>query len=227
MQIDISYPDFVDNKQCSSNLGDLLHACISRKLSLQMSLGPTDVTLSVVPLSPTGRILSLTGRWRSSLLAGEHRQAGALVLAPFVFAIEKMCLPHGSLFTLGRANRSVADFLMRNLFHAACRHEQMTFHSSATQGDPATAKGSRDLARTYLWIAKANLKEKIFERSNAAELILACAHLPLFKFTNPLLEAGATDCRRVAEHIEGPRLPREQKLAFKHIRERVLTFYRT
>ena len=227
MQIDISYARFFEHKQHSPNVDEVVHECIARKVSLLVSLGPAGVVLSVHASRPTGTTLSLAGRWRSPLLASDYQSAGALVFAPFVFLIEQLSLPHGTLFTLGRSNRSVADFVMRNLFYAACRREKMAFHAAAAPADAETSKGSRDLARTYLWIAKANLKDKVFSRGNAPELILACAHLPLFEFSSALMEAGAAEVRHMAARNEGQCPQREQKRAFMQLRERVLDFYRT
>ena len=227
MQTELSYKQFFELKPRSPQVTDLLRDCIVRQTSLRLRLGLTQVTLSVDQVPPLGRAPTLIGRWRSPLLESEHYSVGALILAPFVFFIEELCLPHNSLFTLGRNDRSVADLFMRNVFYAACQREQMCFLKATADTNTHTTKGSRDLTKTYLWIAKVHLKNKVFDRNNAPELILACAHLPLMEFDNPLIDVGATSLRLISAHTETTNRQNAQKLAFQQVRERILNSYQS
>lgn len=227
MQTELSYARFFAPKERSPQVVDVVHECVARKSSLHLKLSRAGVTLSVDSSDPQDRLLTLSGRWRSAVLEGEHRSAGALVLVPFVFLIEELCLPHTSLFTLGRGGRWVSDFFMRNFFYAACRQEKMLFHTVPAAPSDAITKGSHDLARTYLWIAKANLKAKVFDRGNAPELILADTHLPLMAYSNPLMDAGAAALRHTAAQAVAADPQRAQKRACLQVRERLVATYRT
>lgn len=198
MQFHLSYARFFEPKQHFPEVDEVLHHCVVRKSSLRLNLDPTGVSLSIPGPEQARKALSLAGRWRSPLLEGAYHGTPALLLVPFVLLIEELCLPSGNLYTLGRGDQSVADLFMRNLFFAACRSEPMTFRTAADSADAAVTDASRELTQTYLQIARACLKDSVFERSNAPELIVACAHLPVLKFSSPLLEAGAAELRRVS-----------------------------
>jgi hypothetical protein len=197
MQFHLSYARFFAAKEHFPEVDEVLHHCVARKYCLRLSLDAAGVSLSASGAEQARPVLSLTGRWRSPLLEGAH-QGSALLLVPFILLIEELSLPAGSLYTLGRRDQSVADLFMRNFFYAACRSERMTFRTVAESANAAVTDGSRELTQTYLQIARACLKDSVFERGNAPELIVACAHLPVLKFSNPLLEAGAAELRRVS-----------------------------
>lgn len=226
MQIHLTYASFFEAKQDCPKVEDLLYYCIAHKLSLRVNLCPAGVLLSAPHTGQTHRVLSLTGRWRSTLLEGAYDSA-ALMLVPFILLIEDLFLPPGSLYTLGRGNRSVADLFMRNFFFAACRCEQMTIHTAAVGSNAAVFKGSHGLTWTYLQIVRAYLKDNVFDRSNAPELIVACAHLPLLRFSNPLIEAGAADLRRVSAQASRPDRLSEQRFAYAEPPERMPGTWRT
>jgi hypothetical protein len=226
MLVELSYPRFFDAKHRTLALEELLHECVPRRLAVRMRLAPERVLISGERPDPATAGLILRGNWRSPLLGGaQPRSTGSVLLAPFVLQIQELWLSHRTLFTFGRSDRSVADFFMRNLFYGACRREHMSIASGDSILDGNTSHGSRELAETYQWIAKASLKEKLFDRRNASELILACAHVPIFEFGNALLEAGLREYRAVAASSQVAQQQVERKTAFREIRESILTLY--
>ena len=227
MQTEFSYKQFFELQSCSPQVTNLLRDCIVLQTSLRLRLGLAQVTLSVDQDPPLGRAPTLIGCWRSYLLESEHYSVEAQILAPFVFLIEELCLPHNSLISLGRNDRLMADLFMQNVFYAACRREQMFFLKATTDTSTRKTEGSRYLAKIYHWIAKAHFKNKIFDRNNAPELILACAHLPLMEFGNPLMDIGAKNLRLKSAQTETANQLCSQKLAFQQARERILNVYQS
>lgn len=225
MQIELSYPRFFEPKRASPDVDKVLYDCIAHELPLCLNLGASGVALSAPCAEHNHNTLSLTGRWRSPLLESAYSSAGALVLVPFIFLIEHLCLPPRILYTFGRADRSVADFFMRNLFFAACRRERMDFHTPAGNSNAAVTQNCRELARRYLWIAKAYLKDEALSRSHPSELIVASAHLPLLKFSNPLMETGAADLRQVFAEASRNGGVSRQKSAFLQARKKMMAAY--
>jgi hypothetical protein len=225
MRIELSYARLFEPKKQSPEVDAVLSYCISHHLGLSLTLGPVGVMLASESVE-AGRLgVLMSGRWRSPYLEGDIDTTGALLLIPFVFCIERLSLQPGTLFTLGAGNRTVADLFMRNIFFAACRHEKIHLHVAASNSHSAVSKGSKDLMRTYLWLAKACLKEKIFDRDNALELVVANAHLPLFEFTNKLVEAGATELRLISSLYEGKGKQFENKRKFMQARRRMLSIF--
>jgi hypothetical protein len=226
MQKHLSHKRFFEPKRLSPGVDAVLLACLKHRLALQVDLEPDGVTLSAVPGGPPQSAFSIRGLWRSPRLEGELSSVGVLLLAPFVFWIEQLKLSHTQLFTIGRADRSVADAVMRNYFHAACRGERMVFSSQPLSPDPGTAKASRQLLRTYKWIVKANLADDIFNAANTDELILASAHLPLPAFSTPLLADGAQTLLHLSAAHQATAPRDAQKQAFRQLREELLAHYR-
>lgn len=226
MKVELEYSSFFKPKQHAPELDALLQYCVASKLSLRLSLNPTFAVVSAHSIERVDNALSVTGRWRSPLLEADYQSPGTLLLAPFIFLIEGLEFPHGSLYSLGRSNRSIADFFMRNYFYSACRKQRINFSAVCKPSHDAVAKASRDLTRTYLWIVKSYLRDGVFERSNASELILASGHLELLEFSTPLVASGAADFRRIA--AQGATLDHysEQKRAFITARKRMLETYK-
>lgn len=226
MRHELSFARFFEPKQHSPSVDETLRECLSRRATLEVRLGPSSVEVWVDESADDEPML-LTGQWRSPLLEIPASHTGALVLAPLVFRVEQMRLPHGCLLTMGRADRSVADFCMRNVFYAACRGDSIGFRVAAQQ--PTTddrVRASRDLARTYLRIARGFLNDPILDRANAPELGLACAHVALLEFDSPVMESGAREFRAVSSRLESTHRLLEQQRTFRRVREGVLALYR-
>ena len=227
MKTQLSYPQFYEPMMHAPQVGELLARCISEKAALHLSLEPDKLEFSVAsPSRPAVVGPILAGRWRSPLIRGEHQITGALLMAPLLFLIEDLWLPHTSLFTLGRKGKTVANFAMLNIFYAACRREQIVFDDTPAARRSSVAPRARELARVYANVVNAHLNDERLSGDNRLEKILASAHLPVVAYSNPLLEAGAVELRRVAALAYESPVQEAQEDVFKRTRERVLTAYR-
>jgi hypothetical protein len=213
----------MEPKRLSPGFNDVLQRCLSTRGTMVLRVETGGII--VESDSTDSAAVALTGRWRSPLLAGAHSSAAALLLLPFVFLIDGIRLPHDQICTLGRDDRTVADFFMRNLFYAACRNEPFTLLGHPTGVQPTITKTARDLARTFGWIAKALLKDDVFDSPNAPEYILASAHLPLTAFSTPLLRAGAAVLQRAAAENNAQAGGRRTLPELTQLREQILKLY--
>lgn len=213
----------MEPKRLLAGMDDLLHKCVRSRSTLSLQLLPDQVVVGVGPNQTVG--LTLSGRWRSPALNGNPEGARALLLLPFVFQVEALHLRHDQIYSLGRGDRTLADFFMRNVFHAACRGAPFAAEALPGNADPAVAKSAHDLRRTYRWISKALMKNPLLENADFAELILAAAHVPLPGLGSPLMQASAAALRRCTATLE-TRLVAERPLAqLMQLRAKVLKLY--
>jgi hypothetical protein len=219
--VSLGFQRLMEPKRLSPGFDTLLQRCISTRGGISLHLRAGEVVVDVTSGPPTG--IAVSGRWRSSSLQGTPEGAGALLLLPFVFLIEGLQLRHDQIYTLGRADRTLADFFMRNLFYAACRGAPFSLRTLDDSAASGELKAARDLARSYGWISKALLKDPLLDRPNAPELILASAHMPLAGMGTPLLQAGAMALRRcAAAEAESGALPLSELM---QLRAQVLKLY--
>lgn len=222
MLIDIPYTIFFDQNSKSSSFDAALLECINEECTLRFSLGQNIVRVQAEQEDTPKGGIELNGRWRSQILASATHSSGTLMLAPFFFWIEEMCIPHSMIYTMGKPHRSISDFFMRNLFFAAGRNDIVNFKDSPlTKG--TTLEGSRQLARRYTWIFKSLYKDPVFGDANVLEMLLANVHLPLFEFENMLLENGAVEYRSKVAQTEGMSRMSDQKERAMLIRKKVMS----
>lgn len=226
MTIKLKNVDFFKPLENSPEISQLLAFIVTHKLALGIKIGSNDVTLSSEHNEKLNDGICLVGRWRSPLLASNSLNSNALLLIPFVFLIEELYFPRNEIFTFGLSKRTVADLFMRNLFYAAVRRERITFQVATQPKTDTVTNASRNIIEVYQWIAKSYLKDEIFERKNLPELILASAHLPLVRPSNPLLERGLIDLRNIAESNDGYDSEADQKEAFLFVRQQMLELYK-
>jgi hypothetical protein len=219
VKTELTYQAFFGPKQQVTSIDAVLGSCLAQKRSLRVSLLTNSVEIAAVDHNHGS--ICVHGKWRSPVLATRQPGAKALLVAPFAFLIQEIRFPPGTLYTLGRRDRTVADFCMRNYFFAAARKSRMEFQRSDCGNDGQVAKGSRDLAQTYSWIVKTYLKDDLFGNENAIELLLAAAHIPLTRLSNPLLEAGVEEFRLAATQSSQLKL-RERKAALLSTRSRLM-----
>jgi hypothetical protein len=215
----IGQPNLLSPLREVSALKDILALTLSRRGALALRIRGNSLAVeSEVAENPVSGI-ALTGRWRSPLLRGMPRCAEALLLFPYFFRIDGIHLSHDQLFTLGRDDRALADVFMRNLFFAACRGAEFDIRSHSEPIEGLRAGVSRDLTRCYGWIMKSTLKEPMLGGPNAAELVLASAHVPLTDFDSPIVRAGVATMRRAAVLGQS----RQGQIAM--LRERAMSLY--
>lgn len=213
----------MEPKRLLASFDGLLQKCFRSRGTLLLQLLPDEVVVDVGRSQTTG--LALSGRWRSPALKGTPEGAGALLLLPFVFHVEALHLRHDQIYTLGRGDRTLADFFMRNLFYAACRGAPFTLEALPGSAAPAVVKAGRDLSRTYGWISKALLKDLLLDRTDFAELILANAHAPLPGVGSPLMQAGAAALRRCTAAQEARDAAERPLVELAQLRAKVLKLY--
>lgn len=218
--VKLGFQRLMEPKRLSPGFEALLQECVAARGAISLHLQAGEVAIGAPPAPPSGIMIS--GRWRSPSLQGTPDGTGALLLLPFAFLIEGLQLRHDQIYTLGRADRTLADFFMRNLFYAACRRAPFSLKSLDGSAAPGALKAGRDLARTYGWVAKALLKDPLLERPNAPELIMASAHLPLPGMGTPLLQAGAEALRRCEVPSKGAEWPTSDLM---QLRTQVLRLY--
>jgi hypothetical protein len=226
MKIEISYVRFFEPLEKSPEVLEILAHAVRQKLPLKLSIHETGVLLCTGHVKELNKGIKVAGRWRSQVLAGYSPSVGAHLVLPFVFLINELHFSPEMLFTFGRPTRSVADLFMRNYFYSSCRGEQIFVQAETGKTDATVTKASRDLSRTYLWIVKAFIKDKILERSNVSELILASAHLPTVHFTSPLLGSGVKNFHPSSDSMEYCQSASELKNAFLHARTGMLLTYK-
>lgn len=195
---DISAQRLLEPRWQESEVKSLLADCFEHRAALGLwLLGDGRVRLSGEPT--TAADVTLTGTWRSPALARLPRGTGAMLLLPLVMRVHALVLPRKCLYSLGSGDQSLADVFLRNFFYAVTRGEPVRIHR-ADQTLPAAAEQcSRDLARHYVWLMQSQFQDSVFHKPNAAELILANAHLRLFTHSSALLERGAEEWRQAAE----------------------------
>lgn len=224
LTIDLSAQRLFEPRQQLPGVDGLLSDCFARQAALALRLVDGSVQLSTA--QPATAAITLTGRWRSPALASSPQGAGALLLLPFLFEVHSLVLPPGSLYTLGRGDRPLADLFLRNYFYAACRGEPVRVVQAGAALPDAAEKCSRQLARNYLWLMRSQVPEPVFSRPNAAELILANAHLALFEHVSALLDQGADEWRQAAGQAAGDLAGGDSRLqAFRQSRAKMLTAY--
>jgi hypothetical protein len=186
-----------------SDVKSLLADCFEHESALGLwLLDDGRVRLSTEP--PTAAGVTLTGTWRSPALARPPKGTGAMLLLPLVMMVRALVLPRKCLYSLGRGDQSLADVLLRNFFYAVTRGEPVRILQADQTLPDAAEQCSRDLARHYVRLMQSQLQDPVFHRPNAAELILANAHLRLFTHSSALLERGAQEWRHaVAEQGTG------------------------
>src|SRR4051812_2352938 len=101
MNVELSYPQFYELMMHVPQVRDLLGCCISERATLRLSLESDKVSFSLGP-SPRPEMIGplLIGRWRSPLLKSGNEFARARLMAPLLFLIEELWLPHKTLYTL-------------------------------------------------------------------------------------------------------------------------------
>lgn len=226
MTIKMEHVRFFSSLENSPQISQLLAFVATHKMAVGIKFESTGVTLCSVNDEKLNAAICLAGHWRSQLFYGSALNSNALFLAPFIFLIEEMYFSRRVFFTFGHPKRTVADLFMRNYFHAAVRREQVTLQLTTQPKTDAITKASRNITDVYRWIAKAYLKDEIFERKNISELLLASAHLPLIRPSNPLLENGLIDLRNIAESKVGYDTEPDQKEAFMSMRKQMLEHYK-
>lgn len=207
-------------------LDALLHRCLSTRGSLKLQLRQCEAVISAELSKVPRTAVALAGRWRSPTLEEADLSASVRLLAPFLVRIDGIDLPHHQIYTLGRDGRTVADFFMRNIFYAACRRTPFAPLLRRANDASTVPPASRDLMRTYGWIAKATLKDSVFQRADASELILAEAHAPLGIFESPLLQAGAAALRTHGARRAALSQTRCSVAAAMRLRDEALALYK-
>lgn len=179
-------------------LRPLVAAGLARRAGLQLALDDAGATLRLPPPGETPVVLS--GWWRSPLLAGDWSGPPALVVAPFLFAIDGLQFPPGSLASFAGSG-SAADFLMHNLLLAALRGHAFRFVERPRTGPERAA--SLALRLSYLASARRYFSDELLRGPDACELLLAHAHVPLALAASPLLATGAEAFRRQVALVAG------------------------
>jgi hypothetical protein len=189
-QVTLSIENFFAPKSASREVAMLLRQCIAVGLALDVAVAAGGVRLASV-LATDADACRVQGQWRSKYLRSAPATTGALLLAPLLFWITNVRFPPSAITTLGGDSRTVADLVMRLYYVAALRRQAFQFIDETPPPIASTIEVSRELARTYLQIAKANIQDDLLRTSGAMEHVLAEAHLPLAGLTHPVLRSGA------------------------------------
>lgn len=193
----ISHPSFFDARQKWGGFSDFLTTAVAAGRAVRITLLPEDVLLEAVGNVSTA--IQLEGRWQTPGCQGLVLNEAAVKIAlPFLFASTRITLPPEQVMSFGQSYRSIADFVMRNLFIASCRNAPLTLAQETLPDD--IRRGAEQLQRQYFYIVKAAFKEPEFESRRAnevMELFLANAYLPVLDFENPVL-ARSGHCLRNA-----------------------------
>jgi hypothetical protein len=207
MDFQIDYGVFFSPKSRLDDIASLLERALGTKGSIGFTLGDKAVSLQVREgAAPAG--VQVAGQWATNGLGRAVESMGAKILSPFLFRVRRVELPHHCVFTTGRADRSIADMFLRNLFLAALAGRSVLYRRDAEPWSGDVGKRSRELGQRYLW------------------LIVAAAHLPLLRFDSDMLELGMEEIRDGVEASmpdeDGPAALKSEFLA---LREGLLELY--
>ena len=225
MDFQIDYGVFFSPKSRLDDIASLLERALGTKGSIGFTLGDKAVSLQVREgAAPAG--VQVAGQWATNGLGRAVESMGAKILSPFLFRVRRVELPHHCVFTTGRADRSIADMFLRNLFLAALAGRSVLYRRDAEPWSGDVGKRSRELGQRYLWLIRSGLPEPVFLRRNAIELLVAAAHLPLLRFDSDMLELGMEEIRDGVEASmpdeDGPAALKSEFLA---LREGLLELY--
>jgi hypothetical protein len=198
--ITLTPEQFLGAKSAVRQVDALMRRCIAEGLTLDVTLGARSVCMTAIAAARNIEACRVEGRWRSAHIGHSPSITGTLLLAPLLFWIERMRFAPVALTMLGRDTRSIADLVMRLYYIAALRRQTFRFIDPGTDG--GVRRLSRDLARTYLWLARANIDDEVLRASNAMERVLAEVHLPEITFTHPLLRAGSVDIQTAIDDTD-------------------------
>jgi len=198
--ITLTAEQFLGAKGAVHQVDALMRCCMAEGLALDVTLGARSVCMTAVAAARNIEACRVEGRWRSAHIGHTPATTGALLLAPLLFWIERMRFAPVALTILGRDTRTIADLVMRLYYIAALRRQTFRFIDPGTDG--GIRRVSRELARTYLWLARANIEDDVLRTSNAMERVLAEVHLPVFTFTHPLLRAGSAYIRAAIDDTD-------------------------
>jgi len=202
MTIEFEYKKLLEPSSTIQGFGELLLEAISARKPIFLELGPNRVCIGVDHDALNKADVQMVGSWASELLTGSDCSVGELILLPYVFLIERISLMPKAIYHLGRADRSVCDFFMRNYFYAACRNSSIEVRSSGRPRSDSAVRAALSLCRGYTWIVRVVMPEDIFEDRNALELILAGAHTSLFQFKNSVLQSGLLGMQKRAQSCQ-------------------------
>ncbi|TCT04007.1 hypothetical protein [Aquabacter spiritensis] len=206
MRIEIPFPALFRAEEKPEAFRDLLYRCVEARGSLAVRLAADSAEITVSD-EAVGQI-DVFGRWRGPGLAGDPAdEVGVKLLLPLVFRFCEIVLPHGQIYTTGRAYRSVADFFVRNLFFAIARNERVAFRAVPRGDVPAHA--AAEFQRQYFYLIKGYFPEPVFHRNSvgdAMDLLAANLFLPVATFENPLLRHGGRALRQAVRAGEASEL---------------------
>ncbi len=187
--------DFFQSLEPQPAFDSALHDCMTHNHSLHMSLTSSGVSIASTPEQTKQSKITLKGTWRIPPHNTQHQSTGARQLAPFFFLIEEYTLPADKIFTVGKGHRSTADFFMRNLFYSTSRSENISYITTHQSKSDSVIQGSQKLAKFYLWITQAMIKDPVFEHPDILNLLCINTHLPVLNFSNNALKTGADEYR--------------------------------
>lgn len=201
----------------------LLEVAFKTQGSVTLTLGPDGVTLGCVPGgAEPGPCLQ--GLWAHGYAVPEVSHVGACLLLPLLFRARQIVLPHHAIYSVGREERSLADFFMRNVYLSALFGGRPRYVADSETWPDALSARSGELGRRYLWLLRAGTPEPWLSRRNARELLVAATQLPLLKFDSDLLRVGMDQIRQSLREVgESPR--HALRADFMSLRQSLMPLY--
>lgn len=194
MKIFLGYHKAFDKKALSPEFDELLYAAVSEKGQIEVTIQAGAVKFEVQASS--SRSVRIEGSWRINLPMNLDELKGIETIAlPFVMSIRKFIFPIDSLCTLGREDRSPADWVYRNLFASFVRGDVIQALSFPPLSDAAVASRLKEMQKRYQWLLKGYIKDDLLDSASCQEHFVLQTCLDTGTFKSEVLKAAAAGLR--------------------------------
>jgi hypothetical protein len=222
--VDITVHELMGPQHSAPCFAHILEKCARQHLRLDVIISAKGVSITARRKCHASSDVSLLfhGRWRSHLLPSESTHKHCRLLLPFVFLIDRISFCRVGLIGYSHQDRSVADFIMRNVFASLAQRRSYRCEQSHADGDMrASCKVRGNMMRAYSGVINNYITDPTLSRHDCWDLIFANTHTKILSHGSPLLEKEAENLRHsidtqsTQEHPEDVLLERFRQLRYQ------------
>ncbi|MHA7898275.1 MAG: hypothetical protein ACX94B_00315 [Henriciella sp.] len=201
MQIQFSRSEFSDYGPHCDGFDAWLFEASKSKANIKMELTDSDVYLRIDESSYCDAA-NLELAENGLPFAHHPLSVGARLLIPLVAEIRSLEFPIEQIYAMRAHNRSVADFWVRNLFHALNSRNGVRFLNTRAVAKGAQREISKDFSRRYLWYLRSVFPDPSLKQKNILEKILVASYFPVIELESEVLNAGLANIRKVNKKLK-------------------------
>lgn len=190
MQINVSYDIFFDGKQYDTGIYSFFATVAKKTGVISFRFLPASVEILFSNQTTEDQIFVSSSQ---SLISKEQiHTIGARLLLPFAMTLSQISFPSQNCLFLLFEGRNIANVVLKSYLFAVSRGISVEICDNHGK-DIWAQHRSQHFKIKYLWILRNYFLEPYFYKSNPLELLFLNVHLPVYKFSNALLDNGVIE----------------------------------